>query len=297
MVRPSSKRVRYEHIYISGHARAHLGDTYYYVDDADAEKNKILEWLSPLNPSASHGKAWGQYRQGTLGWFLEDARSQDWCGQLRYKERMTLWCRGDIGSGKTTLVAKVVDHLQSNVPANPLAVFYCRHDERSDLTAESVLGSILAQIYQSNSSATPSLEIPQDVKKMFEKSTRYTRVPPSLEKLQTWLEHQAINHGPLFLVLDAVNEMKGSERHKLLQALPSESIRLLVTSIGRSDTLVNLPNIRDIIIRASEEDLENLICFRLAISMLWERHHGDAAVLASTKGYIVSHIIGNSKQK
>jgi rhamnogalacturonyl hydrolase YesR len=57
---------------------------------AAAERKKIIEWLSPLNPFQRHADVVNKHQEGTGLWFLNDVHFVSWkesCGT-------TLWCYG-----------------------------------------------------------------------------------------------------------------------------------------------------------------------------------------------------------
>ena len=58
----------------------------------------------------------------------------------------TLWCTGILGSGKTLLLANVVEDLQITTSAI-VAYFFCRYDESESLQSRTIIGSIARQIF------------------------------------------------------------------------------------------------------------------------------------------------------
>ncbi|KAJ7218728.1 hypothetical protein C8J57DRAFT_1394746, partial [Mycena rebaudengoi] len=64
-----------------------------------AEREKIIDWLSPLNFFARHADIFGTRQEGTGRWLLEDPRFRTWLlspGEI-------IWCSGIPGAGKTVL--------------------------------------------------------------------------------------------------------------------------------------------------------------------------------------------------
>ncbi|KAL6415570.1 hypothetical protein AUP68_02134 [Ilyonectria robusta] len=60
----------------------------------------------------------------------------------------TLVCRGKLGSGKSVLLANIVDDLNLHVQSTeqPVAYFFCRHDISESLIARTVIGSLARQL-------------------------------------------------------------------------------------------------------------------------------------------------------
>lgn len=95
---------------ISGHARVHMGNVFNSGGPTSTVQG-VLEWLKPIDPSSSHNQACIQFQEGTLNWFFEDTTFQSWRVRRTTSSPQLFWCRGGIGTGKTTLVAQVLTHL------------------------------------------------------------------------------------------------------------------------------------------------------------------------------------------
>lgn len=234
-------------------ARVHMGDVYNYAD-SNSEEGRVLEWLTPIDPSRSHDQACKQYQEGTLGWFFADPRFQRW--RDGPEQGTTLWCRGNMGTGKTTLCAQILRNLQATgVLVGDLAVVYSRYTERNLQTAEAMLGSILAQLFQKDGGA---FNIPQDVRDKAMKQPRFWTTRPTLATLLDWLQRRLQVGSAVFILLDAVDEMDHKSRRALLSVLSSTQgkVRLLVTSRAIPEIAVNLSAKEEIEIRASAADLQ-----------------------------------------
>ena len=111
----------------------------------DDQKRRILQWLSPVDPSISHEVALKIRQAGTNSWFLSCKEFENW----RDSENSFLWLSGRPGSGKTILMSSAIHSLQqySGEKEPPLlAYLYC--DFRSPETRDplNLAGSLLAQI-------------------------------------------------------------------------------------------------------------------------------------------------------
>jgi len=73
------------------------------VTETDAERRRILQWLSPLEPKQRHQGV----RNGRLGgvgdWVLETAEFRKWCDKEDGCDEPVLFCCGNPGVGKTYL--------------------------------------------------------------------------------------------------------------------------------------------------------------------------------------------------
>ena len=307
----------YSRIVTRDNARVHMGDVYNYhshhnVDHEHHEQRRLLEqrrvldWLTALDPSSSHNQAWNQYQEGTLGWFFKDAGFQAWRDDWDHWTSRTLWCRGDLGTGKTTLVAQILNHLQSSSKQNcGLAVVYFRVAEHNAQTPEMVLGSILVQLYQRDDH---SFDIPSNVTEVFNSISRKFsawRRPraPKLKELEIWLDQRLSHPQHTYVLLDALDEMYPKYRRQLLRTLqkPHPTLRLLATSRNIPEIGSELPEHREIEISAHKRDLRTLIharlhdqgteTFREAIL----RQSSNSPFFATIEEEIISKVIDSAK--
>ncbi|KAM0724014.1 hypothetical protein Q7P37_001005 [Cladosporium fusiforme] len=250
---------------IGDQATVHLGDVFNYYE-AGSEETPILDWLTPLNPTQRYNQACAQFCDGTLRWFFKDSQFLEWRNGSQHRTRSTLWCQGDMGTGKTTLTAQVLEHLHTTgVPRGSLAILYCSYAEWNTQSAENLLGSILVQLYQS---AGQGFEIPSDVKAAFWSQSRFWTRKPTLEQAANWLSSKLDSvQEPVYILVDALDELPLRSRQKLLEVLGKmvqRNIRLLVTSrYMPEDEQGNLPECKVIRIWAHQEDLRTLVNARL----------------------------------
>lgn len=251
----------YNNTSVSGDARAHLGNVFNF-SSADSEEQDMLDWLTTLNPSASHDHACKQYQEGTLRWVFDHATFQNWRDRPNTLLPQALWCRGGIGTGKTTLVARILNHLQERgKPRGTLAVVYCQYSKRDILTVETVMGSILAQLYQHSEGG---IGIPAHIKAAYKSQPRFWRRSPTLEQLKTWFRLRLEDENAVFVLVDAVDELTPKLRRKLLHSMQSTSrLKLLVTSRDAPEMETNVFEKQEVEIRAHETDLQILVKSKL----------------------------------
>ena len=65
----------------------------------DADEQKMLDWLSVLNPTSRQTAVTRLQQPGTVDWFLCDQTMQDW-----FTNGGFLWLNGSSGTGKTVLM-------------------------------------------------------------------------------------------------------------------------------------------------------------------------------------------------
>jgi Cdc6-like AAA superfamily ATPase len=103
-------------------------------------KLRLLDACSTLD----YQTPWKQARKrGVATWFTTALEYQLWKQQTLSS---TLLCTGKLGSGKTTLMASMVDDLASTSGKGNLVYFFCRYDIAESLTARAIFGSLTRQL-------------------------------------------------------------------------------------------------------------------------------------------------------
>jgi Cdc6-like AAA superfamily ATPase len=154
-----------------------------------------------------HQTTWKEIRKvGNSTLFNQTREYQDWKIQTASS---TLICTGKLGSGKSVLLANIVDDLNLHVQNKtiPVAYFFCRHDIPSSLKARTVIGSLARQLLGtftdwlkdgSNDTATPAL---------------------SIEEILALLHDTVPSSGTVYFVIDGLDECDDFERQSLVQQL------------------------------------------------------------------------------
>ena len=133
----------YDNIQISG-GNVQLSNTY----NGDDKKQKIMRWLSAINPWTGHRDALEQYQEGSVDSFFRDETFLQWPdGGIQ-----TLWCPGSMGAGKTVLMSAIIDHIRQPTLVQQdtrVAFIYFRYAERKQQTMPQAIGCILNHSYSS----------------------------------------------------------------------------------------------------------------------------------------------------
>jgi ankyrin repeat protein len=169
-----------------------------------ATRTRILRFCSRYD----HVTTWKQTRKiGNSVVFKQSFEYKEWRGRL---ESCTLLCKGTLGSGKSVLLANIVDdlHIFTQNKNTTIAYFFCRYDIPDSLKARTILGSLAKQLL----STVPDLAA----------VTQADDENVSIEDLDAVLNilHQAFPSKPrAYFVLDGLDECDCSERQALAQSM------------------------------------------------------------------------------
>lgn len=165
---------------------------------------RILKFCSKYD----HEMAWKQTRKvGNTTLFSQVAAYQKWKVQAK---SCTLVYTGKLGSGKSVLLANIVDDLHIYVQSKNIAVayFFCRHDNPESLKAQTVIGSLARQLLRT----IPDLAIAAEL-------CDTTSSAPGFDEILKLLCRALSPDYKAYFVLDGLDECDQSERDTLVQQL------------------------------------------------------------------------------
>ena len=176
----------------------------------------------------------------------------------------TLTCTGKLGSGKSVILANIIDDLNLDTKSSkcPVAYFFCRHDISESLKASTVIGSLVRQLL----SSIPDLSTLEE----FIDETTSVEDP---ERTVSMLRRVLPPKFAAFFVLDGSDECDASEAHTLVEQLGifQREFTLLVCLSSRLEagnvSRLNLGQLaRQITIAIPEEnpDIRAFVCAELA---------------------------------
>ncbi|KAJ7270980.1 ankyrin repeat-containing domain protein [Mycena rebaudengoi] len=229
-----------------------------------AERDKIIEWLSPLNFFARHDDIFRTRQEGTGRWFLEDSRFKNWL--LSTGE--SVWCLGIPGAGKTVLTSIVVDYLRNNFQGNNtgVAAVYLNHKESEAQSPSNILAGLWWQL------ASERLISPL-VQQLYQKhQNRRTR--PSLDEVRKIFHSIVAEYSRVFVVVDALDEYPEAHRHILLDALAvmGGSVSLMLTSRPNIAPEAFFPTALVLEISAKDEDIRCYVKAQIQNSFRLSKH-------------------------
>ncbi|KAL5372356.1 hypothetical protein DPSP01_013559 [Paraphaeosphaeria sporulosa] len=195
-----------------------------------ATKIQVLDFCSTYD----HEIAWKQIRKvGNTSFHVQQAEYREWRDG---SDAGTLLYTGKLGSGKSVLLANIVDNLSlSTEKDRPLvAYFFCRHDVPESLQARTIVGSLARQLLRT----IPDLA-------ELAKSCEYAHTRGDAEKVLALLFQVYSSDAKAYLVLDGLDECDNEEKEALLQALRKiqENIQVLICASFREEPNKGLQSI------------------------------------------------------
>ncbi|KAJ7476778.1 ankyrin repeat domain-containing protein [Mycena latifolia] len=234
-------------------------------DIIEAEKRqKILDWMSPLNFLQRQADVLSALQSGTGEWLLSNTVFQDWesgSGQV-------LFCRGIPGAGKTVLASLVVNHLESCAQnsGSGLACIYLNHKETETQTITNLLGALAAQLMLGK-------HIPPLGHSLYEHHlARRTR--PNIDEFRKVLDLAVALYPKVYFIVDALDEYPENYRHRFLNHLGTlgPKVNIMMTSRPRINLDAQFPNMRTIEIHATEEDIHKYLDAQIQNSARLSKH-------------------------
>ncbi|KAF7676012.1 hypothetical protein GT037_005517 [Alternaria burnsii] len=169
-----------------------------------ATKNRVLDFCSTYD----HEIVWKQTRKaGNTSLYTHFVEYEKWRDS---SHSCTLICTGKLGSGKSVLLANIVDDLNlSTEKERPLVTyFFCRHDIPESLQARVILGSLARQLLRTVDDHEILLDTCED-----------THTSGDTDKiLELILQGYPPDHKAYF-VIDGLDECDDEERRVLVQAI------------------------------------------------------------------------------
>lgn len=227
------------------------------------EKEKILSWLSTIDPSFQHKQISPTRQEGTGTWLLETSLFQDWIKG----HGNVLFCPGIPGAGKTVLSSMVIDHLQHRYASQgSIGITYFFFDYKNQQpTMFEIYSALLRQLIRRQSS------LPEGVLSMHKKYVQNGETP-SLSQMLRELTTALVACSKAFIVIDALDECpihdgKRSVRHSVLRDLLSlcekHQVNLLATSRPDREISACFGTGKSIEIRASLDDIKRYVDMRM----------------------------------
>jgi ankyrin repeat protein len=197
-----------------------------------ATRMRVLDFCSTYD----HDTAWKQVRKaGNASFYTQQAEYREWRdgsdpGALLYT--------GKLGSGKSVLLANIVDDLslRTETERPQVAYFFCKHDIFESLQARTIIGSLARQLLRTVSDLS-----------VLANSCENTLTTEDTEKLLDMLLQGYSSDAKAYFVLDGLDECDEGEKFAVVQALRKiqEKRKVLVCASFREEPKKGLQSITD----------------------------------------------------
>ena len=182
-------------------------------------KQQLLDACSQYN----YRTIWKQTRK--LGNTMSFAKASGYQNWISTESSCTLLYSGKLGSGKSVLLANIVDDLYLNDSISTVAYFFCRYDTRDSLEPRTIIGCLARQVLQ----RLPDVDSLEDIIKK-------SSCPNQLDQDELLQFIKRSITKPVYFVLDGIDDLSSDQRCKLLDSIYDlqQEIPLLVCISARS---------------------------------------------------------------
>ncbi|KAF2832802.1 hypothetical protein CC86DRAFT_389249 [Ophiobolus disseminans] len=213
----------------------------------NARNMRVLDFCSTYD----HETAWKQIRKaGNTSFHTHQAEYQEWRDG---SHPCTLMYTGKLGSGKSVLLANIVDNLNLSTEKERslVAYFFCKHDVPESLQARTIIDSLARQLL----CTVPDLGVPA-------KSCESTYTTGNTEKVLEVLFQGFPSDTKAYVVVDGLDECDNEEKEALVQAVRKIQEKRKVLSITNqllATCIVSIPADNPDIEAFIEADLERCL--------------------------------------
>ena len=227
------------------------------VQQDDQYRQKILDWLTPVNYGSQQSDFINRRQPGTGQWLIESTEFQRWLDT----KNQTLFCPGIPGAGKTILTSIVVEELTTRFSDDStigIAYIYCNFRRKDEQKINDLLASLLKQLSQGQLSLPGSVQDLHDRHK--DKQTR-----PSLDEISRTLQSVAESYSRLFVIVDALDECQVSNScckrflSELFNLQTNCAANIFATSRFVPDITGKFDGSMFLVIRASKNDVKRYL--------------------------------------
>jgi Cdc6-like AAA superfamily ATPase len=237
---------------------ANIRDTVFKLEARQVrqENREILDWLTPLDPSAQQTDFISQRQSGTGQWLLESNEYINW----KATKGEVLFCHGIPGAGKTICSSIVVENLQNTLIEADVATcyFYFNFKRQGEQTLENVLLSLLKQLCQAATSVPDAVQVLYD--RCQPKSSR-----PSREEVVKTVHAIVGLFSRVLIVVDALDECQtsnGCQRELILHLIELQqttNANIMATSRPVPHIVERFKGFSSVEVRANEGDIHRYI--------------------------------------
>ena len=233
----------------------------YVQDRLETEAvQKIINWFSPLSFGDRHNDVLSRRCEGTGNWLFETPEASAW---LSSPEKVSLWCSGIPGAGKTTLAAIMTEHIEQTFihgQSAAVACVYCNYKDKLVQTPANLLANVWMQI-RGKGRLAPEME------ELYASAiTKGSLSRPRLDDIIKILKAEVDRYAKVYVVIDALDECEPAYRIRLLTELKAlqPRLKLMVTSRFFDAFGADMGIDTDVEILASDDDIKRFVQERVS---------------------------------
>ncbi|KAF8465532.1 hypothetical protein BDZ91DRAFT_820130, partial [Kalaharituber pfeilii] len=196
----------------------------------DAENmEKLLTWLSPLEPHKRHQAVQASRVKDTGNWLLQSEQFRLWIEDKtnQHQSSQVLGCFGEPGAGKTVIAlipalpsSLVIDYISTTFserqPLLGITFLYCDYRDKKEQTLVHILGSFVKQLALQCTHAGIQLpEVVQSTYKTAQKSQIRLDRGTGIILMKSFVQEL----GSTFILIDALDELQDTTRTEFLQVI------------------------------------------------------------------------------
>lgn len=242
-----------------------------------AKYETVMSWVSQFDYSKRHTAASSTRTPGTAEWILDTPSFKQW-----YEGTASiLLCSGGPGVGKTITASFVIDHIKEQQMKSPfaasetgLAYIYLDYKQRSDLTTDTIVASLVKQLTVTES----HFRIVED---LYSSRKDLKDNAPALQDMEKVLEDLVDEYEKVYLVIDAFDESNSTDTQEALAGLIASlqgtlgQIKVMVTTRARPSALTDLGETVFQELSASAGDIHTYVQHRMQTEKRLQRHTSD----------------------
>ncbi|KAI3529843.1 hypothetical protein CSPX01_15222 [Colletotrichum filicis] len=216
------------------------------------ERDKAMEYVSVIPVGSHHNEKVEKRTKGTCEWLVGRSEFLEWeesdCAQV-------FWLQGDIGTGKSFLSSKVIDHYRihdkfasssSSEPSVGLAFFYCNSSDRNRQSFESILRSYVRQLGEVTGHPE---SIHKELFKLYQ--SRQIQSDITREDCKKALVEMIKSYPRTVLILDALDECNKDTRRDIVELFEllvkkTKSLKIFIASRPEHDISDHLRSFQEL---------------------------------------------------
>ncbi|KAF8463349.1 hypothetical protein BDZ91DRAFT_661368, partial [Kalaharituber pfeilii] len=235
---------------------------------------KLLTWLSPLEPQKRHQAVQASRVKDTGNWLLQSEQFRLWIEDKtnQHQSSQVLGCFGEPGAGKTVIASLVIDHISitfsSRSPLIGIIFLYCDYRDKQEQTLVHILGSFVKQLALQCTHAGIQLpEVVRSTYKTAQKSQIRLDCGTGINLIKSFLQELCST----FILIDALDELQDTTRTNLLQVIDDiiqlkTNLQIFFTSRPHVQEEVNhylSIEMKTLTIVAHEEDIRTYLVHKI----------------------------------